>query len=261
VGSGVAQFPPFVLESLMSNTSIMMDDDSKDAETAIMGPYQEKSKAFPSLKNKTPRVLKAFLSLDTRVYYGLALLTLLYMFYVGSLTSPIIVFIFVLCTGCMIFTAYLAQWVLAKDEGPLEMSEISDAIRDGAEGFFRTQYGAISKMAVVLAFVIFSIYLFRKTTPEQEAAGLEKSTVASITVLSFLLGALCSGIAGYVGMWVSVRANVRVSSAARRSAREALQVHPSTCIISAMNCCFMNNLDTNIKCFTDTEKHLLGIHV
>ncbi|KAH8945339.1 hypothetical protein BDL97_12G036700 [Sphagnum fallax] len=208
----------------MSNTSIMMDDDSKDAETAIMGPYQEKSKAFPSLKNKTPRVLKAFLSLDTRVYYGLALLTLLYMFYVGSLTSPIIVFIFVLCTGCMIFTAYLAQWVLAKDEGPLEMSEISDAIRDGAEGFFRTQYGAISKMAVVLAFVIFSIYLFRKTTPEQEAAGLEKSTVASITVLSFLLGALCSGIAGYVGMWVSVRANVRVSSAARRSAREALQV-------------------------------------
>ncbi|CAK9861645.1 unnamed protein product [Sphagnum jensenii] len=202
----------------------MMDDDSKDVETAIMGPYQEKSKAFPSLKNKTPRVLKAFLSLDTRVYYGLALLTLLYMFYVGSLTSPIIVFIFVLCTGCMIFTAYLAQWVLAKDEGPLEMSEISDAIRDGAEGFFRTQYGAISKMAVVLAFVIFSIYLFRKTTPEQEAAGLEKSTVASITVLSFLLGALCSGIAGYVGMWVSVRANVRVSSAARRSAREALQV-------------------------------------
>jgi hypothetical protein len=166
--------PPIVLEGVMSNTSMMMDDDSKDVETAIMGPYQEKSKAFPSLKNKTPRVLKAFLNLDTRVYYGLALLTLLYMFYVGSLTSPIIVFIFVLCTGCMIFTAYLAQWVLAKDEGPLEMSEISDAIRDGAEGFFRTQYGAISKMAVVLAFVIFSIYLFRKTTPEQEAAGLEK---------------------------------------------------------------------------------------
>lgn len=47
---------------------------------------------------------------------------------------------------------------------------------------------------------------------------------AYITVAAFLLGALCSGIAGYVGMWVSVRANVRVSSAARRSAREALQV-------------------------------------
>lgn len=51
-----------------------------------------------------------------------------------------------------------------------------------------------------------------------------RSTTAYITVAAFLLGALCSGIAGYVGMWVSVRANVRVSSAARRSAREALQV-------------------------------------
>ena len=55
-----------------------------------------------------------------------------------------------------------------------------------------------------------------------------RSTSAYITVAAFLLGALCSGIAGYVGMWVSVRANVRVSSAARRSAREALQVVPFT---------------------------------
>lgn len=51
-----------------------------------------------------------------------------------------------------------------------------------------------------------------------------RSACAYVTVAAFLLGALCSGIAGYVGMWVSVRANVRVSSAARRSAREALQV-------------------------------------
>lgn len=55
-------------------------------------------------------------------------------------------------------------------------------------------------------------------------SGSFRSTLAFITVLSFLLGALCSGIAGYIGMWVSVRANVRVSSAARRSAREALLV-------------------------------------
>jgi Na+/H+-translocating membrane pyrophosphatase len=135
-----------------------------------------------------------------------------------------VVFVFCICTLSLFFSLYLTKWVLAKDEGPPEMSEISDAIRDGAEGFFRTQYGTISKMACILAFVILGIYLFRTTTPQQEASGLGRATSAYITVASFLLGALCSGIAGFVGMWVSVRANVRVSSAARRSAREALQI-------------------------------------
>ncbi|MBA0694346.1 hypothetical protein Goari_004657 [Gossypium aridum] len=79
-------------------------------------------------------------------------------------------------------------------------------------------------MALLLALVILSIYLFRNTTPQQESSGLGRATSACITVAAFLLGALCSGVAGYVGMWVSVRANVRVSSAARRSAREALQI-------------------------------------
>ncbi|PNY04365.1 pyrophosphate-energized membrane proton pump 3-like protein [Trifolium pratense] len=116
------------------------------------------------------------------------------------------------------------KWVLAKDEGPPEMVQIADAIRDGAEGFIRTQYGTISKMAMLLALVILCIYLFRSTTPQQEASGVGRTTTAYITVASFLLGALCSGFAGYVGMWVSVRANVRVSSAARRSSREALQI-------------------------------------
>ncbi|KAB2077932.1 hypothetical protein ES319_A06G127100v1 [Gossypium barbadense] len=104
------------------------------------------------------------------------------------------------------------------------MAQISEAIRDGAEGFFKTQYGTISKMALLLALVILSIYLFRNTTPQQESSGLGRATSACITVAAFLLGALCSGVAGYVGMWVSVRANVRVSSAARRSAREALLI-------------------------------------
>ncbi|CAL9092952.1 unnamed protein product [Musa textilis] len=72
-----------------------------------------------------------------------------------------------------------------------------------------------SKMAMVLALVILGIYLFRSTTPQQESSGLSRSTSAYITVAAFLLGALCSGIAGYIGMWVSVPA--------RRSAREALQ--------------------------------------
>ncbi|GKF78403.1 pyrophosphate-energized membrane proton pump 2 isoform X1 [Tanacetum coccineum] len=143
------------------------------------------------------------------------------LFYVGASTSPIIVFVFSVCIVSFLVSIYLTKWVLSKDEGPPEMIDISDAIRDGAEGFFNTQYAAISKMALLLALLIFAIYIFR---PQQDGSTLGSFTTASITVFSFLLGAVCSGMAGYVGMWVSVRANVRVSSAARRSAREALQI-------------------------------------
>jgi Na+/H+-translocating membrane pyrophosphatase len=63
--------------------------------------------------------------------------------------------------------------IKVKDENHLyAVLQISDAIRDGAEGFFKTQYGTISKMAVVLAFAILGIYTFRRSTPEQEASGL-----------------------------------------------------------------------------------------
>ncbi|KAK8629161.1 hypothetical protein V6N13_078013 [Hibiscus sabdariffa] len=169
-------------------------------------------------------IFRILRGLNVRVLAILLLLGFIYVFYIGASTSPIIVFVFSVCIVSFLLSIYLTKWVLSKDEGPPEMVQISEAIRDGAEGFFRTQYGTISKMALLLALVILSIYLFRNTTPQQESSGLGRETSACITVAAFLLGALCSGVAGYVGMWVSVRANVRVSSAARRSAREALQI-------------------------------------
>ncbi|CAI0410024.1 unnamed protein product [Linum tenue] len=172
------------------------------------------------------------MGINVRVLFILLLLSLGMIFYIGASTSGIIVFVFTVCIISFLLSIYLTKWVLAKDEGPPEM--ISDAIRDGAEGFFRTQYGTISKMAMLLALLILCIYLFRSTTAEQEASGVGRSVTAFVTVTSFLLGALCSGAAGYVGMWVSVRANVRVSSAARRSAREALQIAVRSGGFSAM---------------------------
>ncbi|KAF8007649.1 hypothetical protein BT93_K1597 [Corymbia citriodora subsp. variegata] len=200
-----------------------MDDDM---ESGALRSYQDKPRTFPSMRNKpyTPRIIRLLMGINVRVLLILLLLVLGGIFYIGAKTSPVIVFVFSVCIISFLLSIYLTKWVLSKDEGPPEMVQISDAIRDGAEGFFRTQYGTISKMALLLALVILSIYLFRTTSPQQEASGLGRSTSAYITVAAFLLGALCSGIAGYIGMWVSVRANVRVSSAARRSAREALQI-------------------------------------
>ncbi|GAB2270806.1 Pyrophosphate-energized membrane proton pump 2 [Dionaea muscipula] len=201
----------------------MMDED---VENGSIGPYQDRPRTFPDMRGKpcTPLVFRILLGINVRVLLILLLLGFGAIFYIGASTSPIIVFVFSICIFSFLLSLYLAKWVLSKDEGPPEMAQISYAIRDGAEGFFRTQYGTISKMALLLALVILCIYLFRSTTPQQESSGIGRTASAYITVASFLLGALCSGIAGYVGMWVSVRANVRVSSAARRSAREALQV-------------------------------------
>ncbi|KAJ3678578.1 hypothetical protein LUZ60_002381 [Juncus effusus] len=199
---------------------MMMNDD--DVENGRAG-FQRTT--FPvRTKSYSPAIFRIIMQINPRVLAIILGLMVIGVFYIGACTSPIVVFVFTICIISFFFALYLTKWVLAKDEGPPEMSEISDAIRDGAEGFFKTQYGTISKMALLLALVILTIYLFRTISPHQEASGIGRTTSAFITVAAFLLGAVCSGMAGYVGMWVSVRANVRVSSAARRSAREALQI-------------------------------------
>ncbi|PNY11766.1 pyrophosphate-energized membrane proton pump 3-like protein, partial [Trifolium pratense] len=219
---GGGEYNPYpIARRVNSSHTIMMD--SADMES---GSYHDRLRTFPNMRAKpyTPLVFRILLGINVRVLFLLLLLSFGAIFYMGAKTSPIIVFVISICILSFFVAIYLMKWVLAKDEGPPEMVQIADAIRDGAEGFIRTQYGTISKMAMLLALVILCIYLFRSTTPQQEASGVGRTTTAYITVASFLLGALCSGFAGYVGMWVSVRANVRVSSAARRSSREALQI-------------------------------------
>merc|ERR1719409_572477 len=59
---------------------------------------------------------------------------------------------------------------------------------------------------------------------EAGVGSVDPAGVATITALTFLIGALCSAFSGYAGMWVSVRANVRVASAARRCYNETIQI-------------------------------------
>lgn len=139
---------------------------------------------------------------------------------VVSFTLGLVVMCSLTMLGCSI---YLAQWVLKKDEGTPEMQEVSLAIRDGAEGYFATQYGTIGRLALGLCGGIFLLYLFR-STPEQSAANISNFSLALLTTISFIIGAGCSAVAGYAGMYISIRSNVRVAGAARRSAREALVV-------------------------------------
>ncbi len=105
-----------------------------------------------------------------------------------------------------------ARSVLSADNGTVEMQAISNAIREGAEAFMSRQYGWIAIIAAVLAVLLFIGYRLSPFT----------APFANKVVISFLVGAICSGLSGFTGMFVSIRANIRTASAARTSLGRAL---------------------------------------
>jgi H(+)-translocating pyrophosphatase len=125
--------------------------------------------------------------------------------------------------GSLFVAGYLASWVLKRDTGTAAMQAISNAIKEGAEAFLRRQNRTIGLLAVLLAAVIFLLYGFVRAHHDFDPVPTALR-MAFWTTLSFVLGAACSVIAGYIGMWVSIRANIRTASAARSSLNDALRI-------------------------------------
>jgi len=121
----------------------------------------------------------------------------------GSL-GPILVSIAIGILG-MLFVWILAVKILSKDPGTEKMIRISDAIHEGAMAFLFREYKAI---AVFVAVVFVALLIF----------------VDKLTALAFVIGALCSVTAGYIGMSIATRANGRTAQAAAKSYNEAIGV-------------------------------------
>src|SRR5438874_1234027 len=114
----------------------------------------------------------------------------------------------------ILFAVYLARDVLSRDAGTPAMQEVAAMIFEGAMAFLSRQYRTIAMLAIVTAVVIgILVGIFDSNTEE-----------GILTAIAFLLGAFCSSIAGYIGMYISVRSNVRTASAATRSLRDAITV-------------------------------------
>jgi K(+)-stimulated pyrophosphate-energized sodium pump len=129
-------------------------------------------------------------------------------------SHTIIVVVLAISLLSLAFAGYLAKYVLSSDMGTSAMQEISNAIKEGAEAFLKRQYSTIIMMSIVVAALMFLIYWL--------IAG--DLNTAWRTSVAFLFGAGCSAMAGYIGMWISIRSNIRTASAVRSSLDRALRI-------------------------------------
>jgi len=116
----------------------------------------------------------------------------------------------------LLFVVYKNSWVTKQDPGNEKMQFIAANISKGAMAFLRAEYKILSIFVVAVA-----ILLFFKGRYE---AGTEVVTGHAMIALSFVVGAICSGLSGFIGMVVATKANVRTTNAARTSIGKGLEV-------------------------------------
>jgi K(+)-stimulated pyrophosphate-energized sodium pump len=125
--------------------------------------------------------------------------------------SVIITFAVIAAVTGIVYGLYLAMWVFKLDAGNPKMQEIAKAIQEGASAYLNRQYKTVAVVAAVLFALLWG-------------AGAISDKFGLLTAVGFLIGAGASSLAGYVGMVIAVRANVRTAQAAHKGMNAALTV-------------------------------------
>ena len=105
----------------------------------------------------------------------------------------------------LIYGAYTCKVILSAPEGNDKMKEIARAIQEGAQAYLNRQYSTIAIVGIIIALALYY-------------------GISSYVSIGFVIGAFLSGVAGYIGMFVSVRANVRTTEAAKKGIQPALDI-------------------------------------
>ncbi len=111
----------------------------------------------------------------------------------------------------MIYSFWKTNWIETQDEGTDRMKSIGNSIADGAMAFLKAEYRVLAVFVVVVAALL-------------GFANNDRADSSSLIALSFIVGALTSGLAGFLGMKVATKANTRTTNAARTSLSTALNV-------------------------------------
>jgi K(+)-stimulated pyrophosphate-energized sodium pump len=110
------------------------------------------------------------------------------------------------------FAAYTANWVLQQDAGTAVMGKIAGAIQRGAQAFLQREYRYVAILVVIVVVVLLIL------------SAIPGSGMSPFTALAYVCGAGASALAGYFGMSIAVRSNVRTTAAAAKSLNQGLRV-------------------------------------
>lgn len=111
----------------------------------------------------------------------------------------------------LVFMAWQSSWVGKQDAGSEKMARIAEYIADGAMAFLKAEYKILSIFVVLVAVLL-------------GVSGASAEDSSALVALSFIVGAICSALAGFIGMRVATKANVRTTNAARTGLSHALKV-------------------------------------
>ncbi|MCO6488393.1 MAG: sodium-translocating pyrophosphatase [Phaeodactylibacter sp.] len=111
----------------------------------------------------------------------------------------------------LLYTFWRTSWVTKKEVGTERMARIAENISDGAMAFLKAEYRVLAVFVLAVAILL-------------GISGSVEEGSSPLIALSFITGAICSGLAGYIGMRVATKANVRTTHAARNSLGAALEV-------------------------------------
>jgi K(+)-stimulated pyrophosphate-energized sodium pump len=134
--------------------------------------------------------------------------------------STYLVLIFLSILISIVVILFLVKFIFSQEKGTEEMQSISNAIKEGAMAFIKRQYKTIFSLAIITVLLIIAANYFGNLSKGSDTAVKYAWHIG----VAFVTGALCSGLSGYIGMYMAVNSNIRAAAGAKKGLNSALTI-------------------------------------